>query len=327
MSNEQYKSEYVRWIDILKGLGIIFVVIGHVYSNEVIYNWIYSFHMPLFFFASGYVYKKRSVLLDFKHRVKSIIVPYFIFGFLEFIYWVVLERRFRDSKLSISESFVGLFLGQYDYLEFNVHLWFLPCFFVTVLIYNILMNINKIAAYMVVFLMSFMYLIIPLPSMFWGTDRVFKYIFFYLIGNILARCKLEKLVTGIGVIGAWILGCVLIITNFFFSYYGYTKGFMWFITGIIGVMGIAVISIRINRNKTLQYLGRISLIVLCIHGPLYRVLLKVLSFAIKLNTDEIRERFVLVMIVVAITLYVTVLVYKVLILIAPWMIGKKKIHQ
>ena len=50
---EQSRAEQSRarlsWLDVLKGIGIILVVIGHIYSNQTIFNWLYSFHMPLFF--------------------------------------------------------------------------------------------------------------------------------------------------------------------------------------------------------------------------------------------------------------------------------------
>ncbi len=37
-------------LDILKGIGIILVVVGHMIGNQLyIRPWIYAFHMPLFF--------------------------------------------------------------------------------------------------------------------------------------------------------------------------------------------------------------------------------------------------------------------------------------
>lgn len=47
------QAERLPWLDVLKGIGIILVAIGHIYHNQVIFNWLYSFHMPLFFFAAG----------------------------------------------------------------------------------------------------------------------------------------------------------------------------------------------------------------------------------------------------------------------------------
>ena len=43
--------------------------------------------------------------------------------------------------MSFMDSLLGLFSGCYDNLDFNVHLWFLPCFFVTVVLFNVLVNL------------------------------------------------------------------------------------------------------------------------------------------------------------------------------------------
>lgn len=42
-------------LDIMKGIGILFVIWGHISENTSLNNWIYSFHMPLFFFISGVI--------------------------------------------------------------------------------------------------------------------------------------------------------------------------------------------------------------------------------------------------------------------------------
>ena len=55
----------IIWIDLVKAIGIILVIIGHGIQEynlnmnflEVI---IYSMHMPLFFILSGYLFKYHS---------------------------------------------------------------------------------------------------------------------------------------------------------------------------------------------------------------------------------------------------------------------------
>lgn len=154
----------------------------------MVYRWLYSFHTPLFFFAAGWVYKEKSILIDMKRRIQTIVVPYFSFGLLVLIYWQVIERRFRDSDMSFMDSLLGLFSGCYDNLDFNVHLWFLPCFFVTVVLFNVLVNLGgKKLAYIVSALMSLTYVILPMPELFWGVNRVFKYMGFYAVGVFLAK--------------------------------------------------------------------------------------------------------------------------------------------
>ena len=54
-------SERYTWIDCIKGIGIFLVVLGHIYKDNYIGLWIYSFHMPLFFMLSGYLMYAKSV--------------------------------------------------------------------------------------------------------------------------------------------------------------------------------------------------------------------------------------------------------------------------
>ena len=54
-------SSRIEYIDRLKGLAILAVVMGHIIyfvfhlSDDPVWGYIYSFHVPLFIFLSGYV--------------------------------------------------------------------------------------------------------------------------------------------------------------------------------------------------------------------------------------------------------------------------------
>lgn len=316
------RTERLSWLDVLKGIGIILVVIGHIYSNQTIFNWLYSFHMPLFFVAAGWVYKEKAIIIDVKRRIQTIVVPYFSFGLLILIYWQLIERRFRDSDIGFVESFIGLFSGSYNNLEFNVHLWLLPCFFVTVVLFNVLVNLGgRKIAYPVAALMSLIYILIPMPELFWGVNRVFKYIGFYALGVALARrIKADQVVERKIALGG--IALILIIVNFVLAHHGLTTGIMWFVTAMFGVMGTGLVAMLIKQNRLLQYLGRISLMVLCIHGSVYRIVIKIVSIPLHMSTDAVRENLLLVLIVVTITLVVCSMAYEVIVRIAPWMVGK-----
>lgn len=79
-----------EWIDILKGLAILLVVVGHMPYTEStipIKHFIYSFHMPLFFSLAGCTAaisynKSKSVSDFFKRRCISVFLPYIIWCFL-----------------------------------------------------------------------------------------------------------------------------------------------------------------------------------------------------------------------------------------------------
>lgn len=66
------KRDY--WVDNLKELACILVVLGHFFQSMVksgiiedsfLYQWfnttIYYFHIPLFFICSGYLYQNKTV--------------------------------------------------------------------------------------------------------------------------------------------------------------------------------------------------------------------------------------------------------------------------
>lgn len=246
--NTQNLSKRLPWIDVLKGIGIILVVIGHVYSGTTIYNWLYSFHMPLFFLAAGLVYKEKPILIDLKRRIQTVVVPYFSFGLLVLIYWYLVERRFRTSETGFIDSLLGLLSGQYSKLDFNVHLWFLPCFFITVVLFNVFVNLgNLITGVIAASLMSIIYIFVPLVEMPWGFDRVFKYIGFYAVGVLLANCK-YIVEASRHIYKNIVFGIMMILMNFVLAYFNQTSGGMWFVTAFIGTFGVLFLSLAIDKT-------------------------------------------------------------------------------
>ncbi len=65
-------------MDIMKALGIIYVVMGHTLVNPM-HNFIYLFHMPLFYFVSGFFYNDRYTVQPvqfLKKRIKTLYIPF-----------------------------------------------------------------------------------------------------------------------------------------------------------------------------------------------------------------------------------------------------------
>lgn len=86
----------IDYLDIAKGIGIILVYIGHCHIGErtqtlsnVIY-WIYSFHMPFFFFVSGMLFspKKKEFRNFIWNKSVSLLIPYSFFSILN---WPLLK--------------------------------------------------------------------------------------------------------------------------------------------------------------------------------------------------------------------------------------------
>lgn len=63
--------------DVMKGLGIILMVLGHTIGPESpLHNYIYAFHMPLFFIISGYFVKEKGHLENIRLLYNRLIKPF-----------------------------------------------------------------------------------------------------------------------------------------------------------------------------------------------------------------------------------------------------------
>lgn len=75
------KSERVLWIDALKGFAMICVILGHMQIPKVISQFCFAFHMPLFFFVSGYLYGSRHPSAAWiLRKMDGLLVPYVIYS-------------------------------------------------------------------------------------------------------------------------------------------------------------------------------------------------------------------------------------------------------
>lgn len=80
----------LNWIDWAKAIAITFVVFGHVPEERGSFflNYIVTFHMPLFFFISGYLTKKELYNKStIKKYTYTLIIPYFIYNILSYPFW------------------------------------------------------------------------------------------------------------------------------------------------------------------------------------------------------------------------------------------------
>lgn len=285
----------IEWLDILRGIGIILMVFGHICYSGNSYRWIYSFHMAIFFFAAGFVYKKKNVWEDILHRAYTILIPYFAYGLLTLIYWYFVERHFKDIGISFMQGFTGLLKGQYETLQFNIPLWFLPCFFITMVTYNIISNLsNKKLGYTFITVLTIIYIFVPFKPMLWGIDKIFKYILFVMLGEAASHLNItDKL--NLSVIKQVIVTIILFAASIFTSgRLTQTRG-IWFITATIGCMACIFLSMLISNRHILktsiQQIGRAAMIILCLHGPVYRAIIGTITHFGRIGMIAIRANY------------------------------------
>lgn len=88
-------SQRIGYIDIMKGIAIICVVVGHYIGNPYLRVAIWSFHLPLFVFLNGYFYKKKSFVDRLTQSIKAYLIPYLIVLLLLLLFELFFARLGR----------------------------------------------------------------------------------------------------------------------------------------------------------------------------------------------------------------------------------------
>ncbi len=288
----------IEYIDIARGIGILLVVLAHNdfgYISQYGYEVIYSFHMPLFFFLSGYFIKTDISFFEFfKKRFHSLLKPFLFTIFLIYFMHVSFEKMaFGTAIRRIVKSLYGTGV----YIDW-VQLWFLPNLFVVSLyafifiiivgkLNNRWLRLGILTATLAVslpFIQSFYpFSVSPLGKDYelfglpFSLDLVFLSGFFFILGSevrIIANESLFGNYLLLVATGAAVFGLTYFIdspvdfnTRLYSSFLINTIGA---IAGILFVLALSrQIELRTGRLASLmKYFGRASLIILIFHVPI-----------------------------------------------------------
>lgn len=123
--------------DIMKGIGMIMVIIGH--TTNVLNPIIYTIHMPLFFIVSGYYMKEgRSIKETVKKGIRNLLLPYFLTCLCIIVYKNLVSFIEKTNALEMSIVWIkaSLFGLPGNYIAPNIHgiqmigaIWFLEALF------------------------------------------------------------------------------------------------------------------------------------------------------------------------------------------------------
>ena len=291
-------SKRIEYLDIAKGIGILLVVLGHN-DFEVIslfaQRLIYSFHMPLFFFLSGYFINTSTPFLDFiKKRFNALMKPYFFTIFL--IYFTSVSFEKMGFNMAITRTVKSLY-GSGHYLDW-VQLWFLPHLFVVSLYAFLFITVvSKLGNRWVRWgiLLGTLAIAVPFLNVFFpfhlsilgkdyelfglpfSLDLVLVTGFFFILGNEVRQVTTEK------TFDSWLVlvatGGILLLLNILFPHEidfnvrQYDSFLVNTTEAILGILFILAVARQIELHTTrlasfFKYLGSISLIILLFHVPI-----------------------------------------------------------
>ena len=186
-------KKQIVWADNLKVFGILLILWGHCFDDKMqIKHMIYSFHVPLFFFLSGYFFKPRKsffgdkpfdikqIFEDFKKKFVGILLPFWTYII------ILLPFTFLFEKDNSEMSIINDMTQKTGNMSWNLALWFLPCLFFVWLFCYLLLSERRNFLLLVVMqaAVAIAYLTYPVPKNFqdFGILRMFSVVPFFILG-------------------------------------------------------------------------------------------------------------------------------------------------
>ena len=293
MSRTIQKSSRLLWADILKFWGIFAIVLGHTLSNGAVNQYLYSFHVPLFFFAIGLYFKPTETSFGrfFAKKALSLLVPYLAFAVISILIFSVLGQLVSSSlgsdatDFSLRSNLLEMLIGQ---CRANRPLWFLPCMFAFYIpclgltkCTKKLAKPFKIVIFAVVIAGSIALCMLnsyalKIDALFWKVDVAIIMLCFFavavLVKPLLAQ-QITLLVSFVLAVLFLLIGGVLAFQNSTVGYLSNSYGNVWifYSSSICTILGFSYLSIVISRlniqiiNKILTYVGQRTLPILLMH--------------------------------------------------------------
>jgi len=291
-------SKRIEYIDIARGIGILLVVLGHndfALVSPFAYKVIYSFHMPLFFFLSGYFINPSIGFWEFiQKRFNSLLKPYLFTIFMIYFVSVSFEKMsFQTAIFRITKSLYGS--GYYiDWVQ----LWFLPHLFVVSLYAYIFIALvwrfkNRWLTWVV--LLATLAISVPFLKTFYpfsiqvfgkgyelfglpfSLDLILLSGFFFILGSEIRQITSEETFSNFPLFVGTGIG--LLFMDYFLTaridlntrlYESFLINTLESITGILFVLALSrQIELWTQRLASLfKYFGQVSLMILIFHVPI-----------------------------------------------------------
>jgi len=268
----------IAWLDIAKLLGMVAIFVGHLSSksNNALVQWVFAFHVPLFFFLAGCAetMNKRKIIPNFFHKIKTIIIPLYVFAFITILFTALSEGGAASIHAMRNQFFEG-FIRNHGFGA----LWFLSCLFVVEILFSVIKKTKKwyfiFAISCALFCIAY-YLIKPWPaispSWWWNVDSAFLYVPFFAIGYILFPLvkksyeSRKKIVTAFrNIVG---IACLCYLSSIFVgksifarieSINEITAGIMFIVKPLLCIMAILYVAKLLENVTYLSKIGKCTL--------------------------------------------------------------------
>lgn len=326
-----FNKNRINWIDYAKAIAIFLVIMGHVSDRNFFTEWVYSFHMPLFFFLSGITLKKTEVGIScfIKKLTKRLLIPYFCYSGV-YLAFIVAKVFVLHKNINIAHAFLGVFL-QIRGTEYSVGLWFLPLLFLSEIFVYTILNLSKrkqYFAFLMIIIIGFLFANNVNHVLPWGLDVVPISSLFIWIGYTFKSnecCKKNAVMKyKIIVVGFLLINISMCLLNINvigkgvdMYYMRYGNPIYYILASIFGILFIVFICktwLDHINIFILQFIGQNTLHIYCIHGLIIAIIKEVREKIC--GTDivfSVMEQMVIASITLLICLVIILLIKKIVI--------------
>ena len=130
--------ERLDWVDVARGIGIVAVVVGHVWTRGGLCDAMYSFHMPLFFLLSGLLSRPQPVGRFTRRQLGGQMRPYAAWLALLILADQIIEplKGGRPIFHVWPDDMLPILLGGYWLRGPYTIFWFVPCLMLARIAFN-----------------------------------------------------------------------------------------------------------------------------------------------------------------------------------------------
>lgn len=135
-------------LDLVRVAALLAIVAGHVWSGPTISVLLYTWHVPVFFFISGWLWKQRSVKDEFQRRNVTLLKPYLFW--LSSLVVLVLSVGALQGRVSFGSIAGGIYGGGIAAQPFTT-LWFVFVLYASTIIYRFIASAPILARVSIIF--------------------------------------------------------------------------------------------------------------------------------------------------------------------------------
>lgn len=275
------QKKRIQFIDLAKGICIILVVFGHA-GYPIYIPGFQIVRMPLYFMLSGLFFKNYGGLLSFTiKKVNKILIPFLFFYLIGYLFFYLLKWLIPELLITDSKGILDLF-GNRQF--FNGPIWFLLALFWCNLIFCALTTFIKND-----YLLFFLICSIGVVGWYLGSKNIFFPLFFdvamtslpfFTMGYFLKKTsilypnKYDKY-NILFFLLFWVFSYIINMSMHqrMSLHYNIIEGWSTYLLSFTSVMSILYLCKALQHIPFITYIGRYSIILLCVHHMIYRPLI------------------------------------------------------